>query len=218
MKTNRFHYTYKITFPNSGEFYYGKHSTVDIDDGSGQALFEKFQTNAPFKFDILELYDTEDLAFEAEKNLISDKWKTDEHCLNRVPGGKGSWSHISWKGIPKSDEHRIKISKGNSKPKEGIALVAAIQNARKGSNARKGMKDSDEVKQRRIESLRRATAGKPKPGLMALYEIDGVEYLGVKSIVTALSVSPYTIRIRVASPKWPTWILKRAAPKYEKNY
>ena len=86
----RYYYTYQVLF-NNGDYYLGKHSTKDIDDGytgSGKKLQERTD---PFTFNIVEYYNSEDDLNVAEEELIGDLWYTDPKCLNLTGGGHGGW-------------------------------------------------------------------------------------------------------------------------------
>lgn len=89
----KYYYTYRVLF-NNGEYYLGKHSTKNIDDGytgSGKKLNERYETKDPFTFDILEYYNSEKELNIAEDELIGDLWWTDPKCLNMTGGGHGGW-------------------------------------------------------------------------------------------------------------------------------
>jgi hypothetical protein len=204
------HFVYKITFPETGEYYFGKHTTSKNGDdgyrGSGHLLEERKASGQQFIFEILSYHNSSKEAFEAEKAIIGDLWKTDDLCLNLVPGGKGGWEdRINWKGVPKSDEQRRKMSLSNSKPKSGAALAATIQNGKLGAEARRGQKDSEEVNRRRSESVSKATKGVPKKWLLQKYIIEGKEYVGMQSVTDAFGITRQTVFNRIKSEKWPDW-------------
>lgn len=93
------HYTYKIV-GDDGYYYIGAHSeptpnmTVEecITDGysgSGKRLV-KWQKHHKWHKEIIATYPTRAKLFSAENKLLSDKWKTDDKCLNLCEGGRGS--------------------------------------------------------------------------------------------------------------------------------
>jgi len=90
-----FHFTYKISNPATGEYYYGKHSTDNVNDGymsSGNwvpSLTEEARKG--LVKEIVNYYESSELAYEAEKILIGDYWKTDPLCKNEKPGGHQSF-------------------------------------------------------------------------------------------------------------------------------
>jgi len=89
------HFIYKISNPTTGEYYYGKHSTDDVNDGymsSGrwvQSLSDEQRVS--LVKEIIEYYDSADSAYEGERELIGALWKTDPLCKNEKPGGKQSF-------------------------------------------------------------------------------------------------------------------------------
>lgn len=205
---SNYHYVYKVTFNLTNEYYIGKHSSILESDnyrGSGVVLKEKISNDEPFTFEILKYYDSSKEAYEGEKTLISDLWKNDPLCLNKVPGGKGGFEHIDWKGIPKSEEHKRKIGEGNKKPRTGQAYLNVVAAGKLGAQARRGQKDSIEVRQKRAESLSKATKGKPKLYLRKKYIIEGVEYLGLEDIVKKYNVSRQTVINRIKDNRWSEW-------------
>ena len=148
------HYVYKTTFVQTGEYYIGKHSTKKENDsyvGSGLSL-TKEKLEEPFIHEIIVYCESSDAAYKKEKEIIGDLYKTDTKCLNRCGGGwRGKADNR--RGKPQSEEWKKKIGKSNSKPKDGVALAASIENAKKGSEARRGQRDSEETKRKRAESL-----------------------------------------------------------------
>lgn len=205
---SNYHYVYKVTFNLTNEYYIGKHSAMRLNDnyfGSGVVLKEKISNDEPFSFEILKYYNSSKDAYEGEKEFIRDLWKTDPLCLNKVPGGKGGFEHIDWKGIPKSEEHKRKIGEGNKKPRTGQAYLNVVAAAKLGAEARRGQKDSEEVKRKRAESLSKATMGKPKHYLRKKYIIEGVEFIGMEDIVKKYNVSRQTVINRIKDDRWPEW-------------
>ena len=127
----RFYYVYSINFSN-GNYYIGKHSTKNFDDGycgSGVLLNREFlrEKNEAIKY-IIGFYRNGKELSEAEELYLGNKYKTDEKCLNFVKGGKGGFSELmvsrsiaarKKKGI--TDETRKKMSdsqKGRKHSKE----------------------------------------------------------------------------------------------------
>lgn len=89
-----YHYTYIILDPNSSDYYIGKHSTNNLKDGylgSGTWPAQMKSENKELTKIIINLYETSEEAYNAEKILIGDKWKTDINCKNMKPGGKNSF-------------------------------------------------------------------------------------------------------------------------------
>lgn len=98
------HYVYRITsIEDDGKYYIGAHSPLktNLDEymGSGGNKFTNWKKDLQAKYgedvqifnkEILEYYPTRGEAFEAEKKLIGDKYKTDPLCKNATSGGRGS--------------------------------------------------------------------------------------------------------------------------------
>lgn len=115
---NKFYYTYKITLLKgslAGHYYYGQHRTDNLNDGyagSGRKIknyykkYGKIEHQTYIK-EIISFYNNENELNQAEKDLIGDKYKTDELCLNLIPGGTGKGRN---KGYKHSIETRQKMS------------------------------------------------------------------------------------------------------------
>ena len=202
------HYIYKTTFIDTGEYYIGKHSTNKINDnyvGSGKAL-TKEKLSEPFVHEILEYFDTEEEAYIAEDKAIGDLYLTDKKCLNRCGGGwRGKADNR--KGKFHSEDWKRKISQSNSKPKEGVALQACLENSKKGIEARTGMKDSNEVKLRRAQSLSKALTGVPQPQRRKKLLINGDVINGLQQAAEKYNITTNTVRNRINSDKFPDWQL-----------
>ena len=109
---------------------------------------------------------------------------------------------FDWSGIPKSEEHKKAISIANSKPKTGKALEACKANARLGAEARRGQKDSLEVRRKRASSLSKTLTGLEQPNRRKKYKIDNKIYVGMKSIIEEFNVTRQTIYNRIKSDEW----------------
>lgn len=82
----RKYFTYKVTNLVNGEYYYGSHSTFDVDDdylGSGVLIEESVKKYGRdcFKKEVLNYYQTNEELKKAEINLISGSI-CDKNCLN----------------------------------------------------------------------------------------------------------------------------------------
>ncbi len=88
----KYNYFYKITNQINGKFYYGVHSTIDLEDGymgSGKSLkdaFKKYGINN-FKKEILKFFETADDAYAYEKEIVTEELVKDDNCYNLVLGG-----------------------------------------------------------------------------------------------------------------------------------
>lgn len=87
------HYLYKITNIVTGHFYYGAHSTRDMNDGymGSGVLIKKavryYGVNS-FNVSIIGMYSDRKALFKAERRLITKEIITDPNCYNLITGGK----------------------------------------------------------------------------------------------------------------------------------
>lgn len=87
------HYLYKITNIVTGHFYYGAHSTRDINDGymgSGVLITKavRYYGASSFNVSIIGMYSDRRALFRAERKLITKEIITDPNCYNLITGGK----------------------------------------------------------------------------------------------------------------------------------
>lgn len=88
----KYNYFYKITNLINGHFYYGIHSTDNIDDGymgSGHRLhraFNKYGSNNFIK-EILKYFDTREEALDYEEYIVNETLVKDNNCYNEILGG-----------------------------------------------------------------------------------------------------------------------------------
>jgi hypothetical protein len=107
------YYTYKILFED-GFYYYGVRKTdlnpeKDPYTGSPVTFAEKWKTT-PFTKEVLQTFESWELACETEVKLIKKVFKTDPPCLNRNCGGAIHPNSASLGGTRKSTEQRQKDS------------------------------------------------------------------------------------------------------------
>lgn len=84
----RHHFTYRVKFPAQRWFYYGVHSTTNLNDGyagSPSTHREKWKWYH-WEFEILEFHATREEAEAVERRLIRATWN-DELSLNEALGG-----------------------------------------------------------------------------------------------------------------------------------
>lgn len=87
-----YHFVYKTTNITNGKYYYGVHSTSDINDGylgSGHALRRAIEKYGPSNFvrEIIALVDDRDEALQIEKEIVNGQIVEDERCYNIALGG-----------------------------------------------------------------------------------------------------------------------------------
>lgn len=98
MNTDKqYHYFYKITNKVNGHFYYGIHSTKDLNDGymgSGKRLhyaYKKYGIEC-FEKEILKFFDTRKEASKYEAEVVNETLILDDNCYNICLGGDNTYT------------------------------------------------------------------------------------------------------------------------------
>ena len=91
---NKFYYLYKIVNNINGKYYYGVHSTDDLEDGyAGSGKIIKRAINhygiENFTKYILDFYSNEEDMYQAEKNILTEEELNSNNCYNVSSGGLG---------------------------------------------------------------------------------------------------------------------------------
>jgi hypothetical protein len=107
----RYHFLYRTTNLINGKFYYGMHSTNNLQDGyigSGTLLKRSINKygKESFHIEILEFFDTREALVEAEKKLVTEIQVEDLNCMNLKPGGRGGLMN---------EEHKRKFHQGGGR-------------------------------------------------------------------------------------------------------
>jgi hypothetical protein len=110
-KIKKFHFVYKTKNKLNGKYYYGMHSTHNLNDGylgSGKQLRYAIRKygKVNFELEIIEFFDSRELLIEGEKKIITDEIVKDKDSYNISYGGLG--------GV-QNEEHRKKMREGSSK-------------------------------------------------------------------------------------------------------
>lgn len=90
---HKYNYFYKITNTINGHFYYGVHSTDDLNDGymgSGTRLkkaIEKYGIDN-FKKEIIRYCSNREEAYELEEETVTESLIKDNNCYNIILGGE----------------------------------------------------------------------------------------------------------------------------------
>lgn len=92
MSIHKYHYFYKITNLINNKYYYGIHSTNDLNDGymgSGKALKSAIKKYGivNFKKDIIRFFDNLKDLSDFEKIVVNEDLLKDPNCYNLVKGG-----------------------------------------------------------------------------------------------------------------------------------
>lgn len=88
----RYHYLYKTTCLPNGKFYYGIHSTYNLDDGylgSGSALRKSIWKYGKenHKKEIIEFFETREELSRRESEIVNEDLLKNEDCMNLILGG-----------------------------------------------------------------------------------------------------------------------------------
>lgn len=143
-KKSHIHYIYKTTCLVTNRYYYGMHSTSNLDDGyigSGKRLRYSIRKYGEenHKKEILEFFDNRELLIEGEINFISNDMVNDPNCMNLRKGGTGGFT---------VEQQKENARKSNEKQK----LLANDKEwvTKKRKNQSEGMKKAyDEGKKKR---------------------------------------------------------------------
>ena len=109
-----YNYFYKITNLINDHYYYGVHSTSNLDDGymgSGKRIqyaIKKYGIEN-FKKDILKFFDTSEEAYNYEAEVVTEQLVKSKECYNLKLGGSGGWMPQ----VQLTAETKLKISKAN---------------------------------------------------------------------------------------------------------
>tara|TARA_R110002167_G_scaffold32041_1_gene104501 strand:+ start:132 stop:779 length:648 start_codon:yes stop_codon:yes gene_type:complete len=196
-------YTYLIGWSKLNKWYYG----AKYGRGAHPNNFWKtyFTTSNAVK-DYVKVHGQPDV-IQIRKTFLSEKscidWEStvlkriyaaqDSKFLN----GHNAKGFISYK----TEEHCRNIGKARSKKRKGRDLEATRQNAKKGTAARIGQKDSQQVKEKRAASVRKTVnaEGYERKYKYTLYMIDDKEFVGIPMIVEKYKITRQAIHYRIKS-------------------
>ena len=100
----KYHFIYKTTNLINKKYYYGMHSTDNLDDGylgGGNRLWKSIRKYGKenFKKEILEFCKNREELIQREKEVINLNELSKKDCMNLVIGGGVSWSlNATYKG------------------------------------------------------------------------------------------------------------------------
>ena len=88
----KYHYFYKITNVINNHYYYGIHSTDDLNDGymgSGTRLHYAYKKYGIENFtkEIIKFFDTREQASNYESEMVTESLVKDDNCYNSIKGG-----------------------------------------------------------------------------------------------------------------------------------
>ena len=95
----KYHFIYKTTCFVNGKYYYGMHSTDDLEDGyigSGTRLWHSIKKygRENFSIEILEFLSDRETLKKRESELITVEMLNDPMCMNLRTGGEGGYSFV----------------------------------------------------------------------------------------------------------------------------
>lgn len=141
----QYHYFYKITNTENGNYYYGVHNTDNLDDGymgSGKVLrlaYKKYGIDN-FTKEIIRFFDTMDEAFEYEHEIVNEETVKDPKCYNVQIGGK-FFCTPGMVSVKDNDGNRFWVSKKEYLYRDDVSAIW------------KGKHHKEESKQRTRETM-----------------------------------------------------------------
>jgi hypothetical protein len=113
----KYHFIYKTTCSVNGKYYYGMHSTDNLEDGylgSGTKLWHSIKKHGieNFKIEILEFCLDRESLKQREAELITEEMLNDPMCMNLKLGGEGGWNLYARERSNQSELGRLKGRKG----------------------------------------------------------------------------------------------------------
>ena len=149
-----YYFIYKTINKLNQKYYYGAHSTDNINDeylGSGVALKRAIKKYGKDNFyrEIIEFCEEEEEMYLKEEIIVKEHYLK-ENCYNMNVGGKGGWNYVNSNGINSGDNNimrksldvRNKVSESQKKLKSGNEKYAKIakENLKKAIEANTGKK------------------------------------------------------------------------------
>lgn len=185
----KYNFVYKITNNLNGDYYYGVHSTNNLDDGymgSGSRINRSINKYGKENFtrEIVQFFSRKKCAYSLESAIVTQKLIDDPHCLNLAIGGFGGNTYAGFTD-GQLKEIGAKISKANKgknvgpfteEHKQKLRYKKSDAHKQKLSEAKKGkkLKLSDEQHQHRSN----ITKGKNNP----MYGKNAEDYMTPEAI------------------------------------
>lgn len=181
-------YFYKITNLINGKYYYGIHSTDNIDDGymGGGTLLKSAQKKhgkENFIKEIIQDYPTRKEASDHEYSIVNYNLVNLSECYNLRPGGDNNYVY--------DDAHRKRRSEKNIEVMQRLELRERI------SNTLKGRKVPKDVISKRVKNFTRRI----------ICEINGIVYDTLKEVILKFDITEKQIKLRCESLDecWKSW-------------
>ena len=157
---NKYNFVYKITNNINGDYYYGVHSTNNLNDGylgSGKRINRSINKYGKENFtrEIVQFFSRKKCAYSLEAAIVTSELIKDPHCLNLSIGGFGGNTYAGFTD-EQLKEIGAKISKANKGKKYGPFTEEHRQNISKSRLGKtswmKGKHPSDETRQKMREN------------------------------------------------------------------
>lgn len=112
-KSKKYHYIYKITCSVTRKYYFGMHSTDNLEDGyfgSGKRLWFSINYHGKENHikEILEFYENREELAKREREIVNQQLINEELCMNLVVGGEGGRGFTS-------EEQKLNAEKSNAR-------------------------------------------------------------------------------------------------------
>ena len=151
----KYNYFYKITNNINCKYYYGVHSTNNLDDGylgSGTYLWRAYNKYGieNFSKEILKYFDTAEEMFKYEQEIVNQELVDDPKCYNLICGGHGG------RGYKFTDEQKQVQSKNAKKQWESDEL------RKQNSDSNKKAWSNKELKNKHSEATKIQMSHTPK--------------------------------------------------------
>lgn len=119
MRNHKYHYLYKIVNNITGEYYYGVHSTDNLNDsyfGSGSSLYENIKKygRSNFTKNVLEFFPNRKELMIAERKIVNENTLKDEKCLNIILGGGELKGSLGYKCVVDENGNYLMVDKSNN--------------------------------------------------------------------------------------------------------
>lgn len=165
-KQKKYHYIYKTTNNITGKYYYGMHSTNNLDDGyvgSGTKLWKSIDKYGRdnHSVEILEYLDNRKLLKAREKELITIEMLNDPMCMNLAFGGQGGYVSERQARLGAYAMHKVVENDPEYRKRRSIRSSELMKRLNKEGKVKApdwtGKKHSAETKKRMSESAKKRT-------------------------------------------------------------
>ena len=152
----KYNYFYKITNNINCKYYYGVHSTDNLNDGymgSGTYLWRAYNKYGieNFSKEILKYFDTAEEMFKYEQEIVNQELVDDPKCYNLICGGHGG------RGYKFTDDQK-QVQRENAKKQwqsDELRKQNSISNKKAWSNKELRQKHSEIMKKSNSDETRR---------------------------------------------------------------